>query len=484
MFNPAIDEMKKRHVLMLVIATSCLSACDTLHEESTQKHTLSQELRSLPISGSRSIPVLSEVTLFSAEGDSTTSSRSLNELERSQLKAIIEAYQTHSGQTYVMFTSVKQENQSYRYRYKTLNVPDSLIDSSQNRLSYYFYKLKQSESEDSDKIVAAVIPDHEHARAIMNEWVGIITSKRKNLSHSGTLPARLNLSQQQGQADFLLGSFTVIQRAPDCDYSEQIVYHPECSCFGYEYVEVCDESGGGGSDINDDLFDEIDDCDDPFGCNEGGDGGTGGGTGDESECPTEEIACQDLDDLQYVSKGDATAKYNQVCQEFSNDKLDKFFHRDVRTALGMDVGVNPMNPDQGLDGVKYGVLINNQWDFGILDKVLEVKFSSGSGVFSFSQSQAHIDLLYDSYLTFLEKVDWHMFAPSYWGVSLVPDVERFDFTGQVVPYANERHIIVYHLRLFKNILNGEYFLKGQILGNTWGAPRITGSVPFTFGCEV
>ena len=465
-----------KRILFALLIWLCITAgCDTLYNHSTNEPGLIETSQALPETGPTPIPLLAETDVPASTAGATSSGGEPANAERNRANRVLERFQRLSGRRYVAFTSRQTPNGTYRYRYRVLNVPDELEASAKGRTSYYTYVRKSAGEGHVARFIKAVIPDSPEARAKMNRWAEARTGRGRPASSASGRP-----SDKSPAAVRLL-------KVDDCDYSEQIVYHPECSCFGYEYVEICDSAGGGGDGggEEDDWYDDPSDCDDPFGCDEGGgDGGDGGGGDDEDAgCDPDEITCQELDELQYISKGDATAKYIQVCQEFDGELHDKFFEADVRKALGMTKIVNPIYPTQPLDGVKYGVLINGNWDYSIIDKVMEAKFSSESGSFSFDQSEHHIDLLYENYQEFVARTDWQLFAPSYWAVSLSPDVNRLDFNNLIVPYANERHVIVYHVRLFQNINDGNYYLKGEILGNTWGAPRLTSSIPFVFGCS-
>ena len=159
-----------------------------------------------------------------------------------------------------------------------------------------------------------------------------------------------------------------------------------------------------------------------------------------------------------VPKSDVAATFEQQCG-YTSAQPDAF-EANARLAMNHTEGEEIDNDGTGidLDGVDYWVLSSEDgWDNERVGEIMEAKYKESS-IASFSQSSAHIDILERAY----DGGDTWLFAPIYTIVSLSKDrLDNLDYNDDIIPYAEERGINVFHLILQKFVIDGEYYLRGE-----------------------
>lgn len=455
--------MKKRIYLVVLLASTLFGGCDTL-QTTTIDTFPSTAVSDLPTEGQTSIPILYQRT--SSETPANLQSTSVSQEERQYIHDILTSARQMFGSQYVAFISRKRNDGTYHYRYKTLNVPDEL-KAPDGRTITYTYIRRDSLNGEAVRLLAAVIPDTPAAREQMNAWAGVKAAlSLQQKPPPGALPPGL-FAYQPVTPETMLKLDASVKK---CEYSEQIVYHEECSCYGYEYVEVCGGGGGGGDegDEEDDWIDIPPDCDNPFGCDGGGGDGTGGGGGGEEGCDPDEITCQ-LEDPGDIAKKSDIEDIFAACGVTNSKTQDDAFESNIRRAMGM---VERTEEEGGqLDGYDLAELFETP----VIDKIMEAKFASGWPVLSHSESKKHIDELNKIY-THISDNTITLLAPIYYVVSLYDgNNPELDFHGKTIEYAENHGVVIVDLKVREGLF-GEYFIYGEAVTDwslvTWGDFKI------------
>src|SRR5690606_36632419 len=133
----------------------------------------------------------------------------------------------------------------------------------------------------------------------------------------------------------------------ECGVSNQLIYHAECGCWGYEGIEVC--SGGDVPLPPDDPPLPDDDgswgCDNPYGCDDGGSGGPappGDGGWGEEECDPQEITCVADYPPEYFMRNDFVFAIPD-CENIQSDMDEAWCNAVVPTGVWLERTHNALN---------------------------------------------------------------------------------------------------------------------------------------------
>ena len=494
--------IRPRLAATLVLLLLVLAGCDAITDvDPSEVNKTSTTGRALPEAGPTVVPLAAPTATFGAGADTASTAA-----DRAAIMDALRDLQAATGETYVLFTSVKkQHKKGYKYFYKTTKPPKKMLDEAEGRVILYTYRLDSDTPGQPYRLVGAMIPDSPRAIELMNKWVRKRAKKKDKDKKDGKAAAETNAAAYQPVSFGGPPMRQALGTDENCSYSEAIIFVPECDCYGYEGVEVCAVGGGFEPDPGWMYGDPDggDACDPFYGCgSEGGGSSSGGGSDSEQPCDPSEISCASYEPADIVSKAEVDDLIRNTCsgQSLPTD-LGEYFQSSVRRSL------NAANPGTSGD-YRYGPhpRLTNKVDGyaenlldgqtgqvipGYVTSILEVKYTENpSNSIGTGQYQAHINDLASIYSSAPDGSELTG-RPLYLIVtnSKYNNIEYFGnakYTIEMPAYAASRGVNVMHLRVEKE--GSRYLLNGDMIGSPvdfkswlWDVLNDT-SVPFTVSC--
>lgn len=269
--------------LIVFVVFSCESpVSDQAHDHDRLEDVPESDIGSMPL------PVGNDVTVEMFKkpefNDSTFNAHFFEAIKVAQKKTKSE---------YVIMASIRMKNGKYKYHYRKVKIPGHQSEVKEPILLTFRTYVKP-DTLMPELLAAAFIPNNEYLIEDIKKWYKTKVSPGKSQNRPKNTYAEPEVNEQIA-----------------CFVEEGTFFYLECMCFGLGTVEVCESSGGGGSDP---FGDEPD-----YSCSScpapptGGGGGSedgdseGSGEDEETDCSNQfeiSVECAEQDTLLLPCFGD------------------------------------------------------------------------------------------------------------------------------------------------------------------------------------